>query len=90
SLAPQVRQLYVAGFTTSLTSIFLVASFIAAGGFVMSWFLPETPLRDTVAARAGAVNEEIGEVFPRPGDEEGCADDERIDEGKRLAAATNL
>jgi EmrB/QacA subfamily drug resistance transporter len=90
SLAPPVRQLYVAGFTTSLTSIFLVASVIAAGGFVMSWFLPETPLRETVAARAGAVNEEIGEVFPRPGDEEGCADDERIDEEKRLAAATNL
>lgn len=90
ALPPAVKQIYIGGFTTSLTSIFLVASFIAAAGFVLSWLLPETPLRDTVAARAGAVNEEIGEVFPRPGDEESCADDERQEEEKRLAAAHNL
>lgn len=89
-LAPPLRELYVAGFTKSLTGIFLVAAFIAIAGFLMSWFLPETPLRDTVAARAGAVNEEIGEVFPRPGDEENCAQDERIDEEKRLAVATSF
>jgi hypothetical protein len=51
--------------------------------------MPETPLRETVAARAGAVNEEIGEVFPRPGDEEACADDERIEGEKVLAKAHN-
>jgi EmrB/QacA subfamily drug resistance transporter len=79
ALDPGVRALYTAGFTYSLDTIFFVATFVGFAGFVMAWLLPEKPLRETVAARAGAVNEEIGEVFPRPGDEEDCADDERIE-----------
>jgi EmrB/QacA subfamily drug resistance transporter len=85
ALEPGVRQLYTAGFTYSLDTIFLVAAFIGVAGFILAWFLPEKPLRDTVAARAGVVNEEIGEMFPRPGDEENCVDDERI-EAEKLAA----
>lgn len=85
ALSPEVRQLYTAGFTDSLNTLFLVATFIGLAGFLLSWLLPEKPLRDSVAARAGAVNEEIGEVFPRPGDEEDCVDDERIDREKSLA-----
>lgn len=85
ALSPEVRQLYTAGFTESLNTLFLVATFIGLAGFLLSWLLPEKPLRDSVAARAGAVNEEIGEVFPRPGDEEDCVDDERIDREKSLA-----
>jgi hypothetical protein len=87
AMEPGVRQLYTAGFTYSLDRIFFVATFIGLSGFLMAWLLPEKPLRETVAARAGAVNEEIGEVFPRPGDEEDCADDERIDGEKMLTAA---
>jgi EmrB/QacA subfamily drug resistance transporter len=82
-----VRHLYTAGFTGSLNTVFLVATFIGFTGFVLAWMLPEKPLRDTVAARAGAVNEEIGEVFPRPGDEEDCVDDERIENEKLLVKA---
>jgi len=85
ALEPGVRQLYIAGFTYSLDAIFLVASVVGLAGFILAWLLPEKPLRDTVAARAGAVNEEIGEVFPRPGDEEDCADDERIESEKLTA-----
>ena len=87
ALEPGIRQLYMEGFTYSLDRIFLVASFIGLAGFVLSWLLPEKPLRDTVAARAGAVNEEIGEMFPRPGDEEDCADDERIESEKLVETA---
>lgn len=87
ALEPAVRQLYVEGFTYSLDMIFFVAMFVGLAGFVMAWLLPEMPLRDTVAARAGGVNEEIGEVFPRPGDEENCADDERIEREKLLETA---
>ena len=82
-----MRQLYTSSFTASLNSVFLIATFIGLAGFVLSWFLPETPLRDSVAARAGTVNDEIGEVFPRPGDEEDCVDDERIESEKMLANA---
>ncbi len=69
ALEAPVRQLYVAGFTESLNTLFLVAAVIGLAGFLLVWLLPETPLRDTVAARAGTVSEEMGEVFPRPGDE---------------------
>jgi EmrB/QacA subfamily drug resistance transporter len=89
ALEPAVRQLYTSSFTASLNTVFLVATFIGLSGFLLTWLMPETPLRETVAARAGAVNEEIGEVFPRPGDEEGCADDERIESEKMLAKAHN-
>jgi EmrB/QacA subfamily drug resistance transporter len=87
ALEPAVRQLYTASFTASLNSVFLIATFIGVAGFALSWFLPETPLRDSVAARAGTVNDEIGEVFPRPGDEEDCVDDERVESEKMLASA---
>ena len=86
-LPPDVRHLYIAGFTESLNYLFLVATFIGMSGFVLSWFLPEKPLRETVAARAGGLNEEIGEVFPRPGDEEDCVDDERLESEKKVAMA---
>ena len=88
AMEPGVRQLYTAGFTDSLDRIFLVAAFVGLAGFVLAWMLPEKPLRDTIAARAGEVNDEIGEVFPRPGDEEDCVDDERI-ERENLAAGAH-
>jgi hypothetical protein len=89
ALEPAIRELYTSSFTASLNTVFLVATFIGLAGFLLTWLMPETPLRETVAARAGAINEEIGEVFPRPGDEEGCADDERIETEKMLVKARN-
>ena len=87
SLPPEIRQVYIAGFTEALNTLFLMAAFIGLAGFVLSWLLPEKPLRETVAARAGGVNDEIGEVFPRPGDEEDCVDDERIEGEKSRSMA---
>jgi len=87
SLPPEIRQVYIAGFTEALNTLFLMAAFIGLAGFVLSWLLPEKPLRETVAARAGGVNDEIGEVFPRPGDEEDCVDDERIEGEKGRSMA---
>jgi len=69
-LPPQVRSAYVTAFTTSLSSIFLVAMFVSLLGFVLTWMLPEIPLRDTIAAHAGDVGMETGEIFPMPGDGE--------------------
>lgn len=68
ALPPAMRGVYAQGFTSALNTIFLVAAVIGLIGFVLVWFLPETPLRETIAARAGDVGDEVGEVFPMPGD----------------------
>ena len=65
-----VRNAYAYGVTYGLSRIFLVATVIGAIGFILIWLLPEEPLRETVAARAREVGDEIGEVFPMPGDTE--------------------
>jgi EmrB/QacA subfamily drug resistance transporter len=65
-----VREAYANGVTLGLSGIFLVAMVIGLIGFLLIWLLPETPLRETVAARAADVGDEIGEVFPLPPDTE--------------------
>ncbi len=64
------RDAYAAGVTAGLSRIFLVATGVGLIGFILIWFLPEKPLRETIAARAKDVGDEIGEVFPMPSDTE--------------------
>jgi len=49
-LPAAVRDGYVAGFAQALHTVFLYATPLAALGFVLSLFLKEVPLRDTVRA----------------------------------------
>jgi EmrB/QacA subfamily drug resistance transporter len=49
-LASTVRDAYAAAFTHALDPVFLVAAAIAAVAFVLTWFLPEVPLRTTTQA----------------------------------------
>ncbi|HXT52472.1 MAG TPA: MFS transporter [Thermoanaerobaculia bacterium] len=56
-LAPAARTTFLALFTQALASIFVVAAAIAALGFLLTWLLPERPLRQTVAASAAGVAE---------------------------------
>lgn len=67
-LSPALRAVYVEGFTSSLGTVFLVAVGIALVGFALTWFIPELPLRETVAANAGDVGREAEELFPMPSD----------------------
>lgn len=67
-LAPAMRAVYVEAFTASLNMVFLVAMVIALVGFALTWFVPELPLRETVAATAGDVGHETEELFPMPTD----------------------
>lgn len=60
------RALYVQGFTESLSTMFLVAAAIALVGFLLTWLLPEQPLRETVAAASANVGGDVGETFPMP------------------------
>jgi DNA-binding MarR family transcriptional regulator len=48
-LFPAVYDKVIAGITTSVQTVFLVAVPIAACAFVLSWFLPERALRKSVA-----------------------------------------
>jgi hypothetical protein len=54
SLPPPVRDAYLTAFTDSLSTVFTVAAAIAALAFVLSWLLPEKPLRATAGASGAA------------------------------------
>jgi DNA-binding MarR family transcriptional regulator len=72
-LAPPARAAYAQAFTASLDTVFLVATIVCAIGFILTWFLPERPLRATVAASARDAGMEAGEAFARPSDEDSVA-----------------
>jgi hypothetical protein len=65
ALRPGLHDLYITSFTHALNTVFIVAAGVAAAAFVLSWLLPERPLRDTAEASTG-----IGESFavPKPDD----------------------
>lgn len=60
-----VHDVYIQSFTNALNLIFLVAAGVAAFAFLLSWLLPQKPLRESVTASTG-----ISESFaaPRPSD----------------------
>jgi DNA-binding MarR family transcriptional regulator len=72
-LPPAGRAAYSQAFTTALDTIFLVATIVCGIGFVLTWLLPERPLRATVAAAARDAGNEAGEAFARPSDEDSVA-----------------
>jgi EmrB/QacA subfamily drug resistance transporter len=65
-LAPAVRAVYVDAFTTSMSTVFLVAMAIAIVAFALSWLVPEIPLRGSFAALAADVAHDAESVFPMP------------------------
>jgi EmrB/QacA subfamily drug resistance transporter len=72
-LPPAGRAAYSQAFTAALDTVFLVATVMCAIGFVLTWLLPERPLRATVAAAARDAGNEAGEAFARPSDEDAVA-----------------
>jgi DNA-binding MarR family transcriptional regulator len=68
-LSPALRAMYVSAFTTALGTVFVVATAIALLGFLLTWLMPERPLRQTVAAASGSnMVGEVGEAFAMPAD----------------------
>ncbi|HSD72787.1 MAG TPA: MFS transporter [Thermoanaerobaculia bacterium] len=61
-LPPATRNAYVAAFSGSLRTVFLVAAVVALVSFLISWFLEDRPLRETVAASGAG----LGEGFAMP------------------------
>jgi EmrB/QacA subfamily drug resistance transporter len=64
----ETRVLYTQSFMDSLDTMFLVAMVVCVGGFLLSWLLPERPLRETIAMAAGDMGGETAEAFARPTD----------------------
>jgi len=66
-LSPMVRAAYAQAFTLSLSTVFLVATAIAVFGFLLTWLLPEQPLRATIAAATeGDIGGDVGQAFAMP------------------------
>lgn len=68
-LSPALRAIYVSAFTQALGTVFVVATAIALLGFLLTWLMPERPLRATVAAVSGSEGVgEVGAAFAMPTD----------------------
>jgi EmrB/QacA subfamily drug resistance transporter len=68
-LSPALRAIYVRAFTESLGTVFVVATAVALLGFLLTWLVPERPLRATVAAASGSEGVgEVGAAFAMPTD----------------------
>lgn len=66
-LPAPVRAAYAQAFTASLGTVFLVATAVALLGFLLTWLLPERPLRETIAAATeGDVGGDVGQAFAMP------------------------
>jgi EmrB/QacA subfamily drug resistance transporter len=68
-LPPAAHAAYIHAFTNALSPVFVVAAGAAAVAFLLSLFLEERPLRDSVSAASG-----IGESFAVPKDTESLAE----------------
>jgi EmrB/QacA subfamily drug resistance transporter len=66
-LSPALRDIYIHAFTVALGTIFMAAAGVALLGFLLMFFMPEHPLRQTVAAASSI---ELGEAFAMPEDPE--------------------
>ena len=65
-LSPTVRAAYAAAFSASLTMLFAVATAVALVGFLLTWLLPERPLRATISAEVTEGGGLVGEAFAMP------------------------
>jgi EmrB/QacA subfamily drug resistance transporter len=65
-MAPAQRAAFADVFTQAMALVFRVAAFVALCGFALAWLLPESPLRETLAATTGEVGEEIGQAMAMP------------------------
>ena len=72
-LPPALRAPYAAAITGASDRVFVVAAAICAVGFLITWLMPERPLRATIASAAANPGEEAAEAFAKPMDVEAVA-----------------
>jgi EmrB/QacA subfamily drug resistance transporter len=66
-LPPTIRTGYLHAFTNSLSTVFVVASSVCVAAFVLSWFIRQLPLRQTVSTA------DMGDTFASPKDTDSLA-----------------
>jgi DNA-binding MarR family transcriptional regulator len=66
ALSPVARAAYLQAFASSIDIVFVIAAIVAAAGFILALFLPERPLRRTIAATAGEPGDEVAGTFAQP------------------------
>ena len=74
ALPPAIRSAYASAFAISLSTVFVVAAAVALFGFLLTWRLPEHPLRSTVAATSGDRGNMAGGAFARPASPDSLAE----------------
>jgi hypothetical protein len=63
ALDPSTRAALVDGFTRATDTIFVVAAAVSFLAFLFVWLMPELPLRASIAAHAGEVDDEVAEAI---------------------------
>jgi len=66
ALSPDVRLAYAHAFAASLSTVFLVATAVSLVGFLLTWLLPEHPLRSSLSAEASEGGGRVGDAFAMP------------------------
>ena len=77
-------RVYVPGSMSLLRELLISGGVIALVGFVLTWFVPERQLRESIAAVAGDVGKEAEEIFPMPTDASSLA---RLERGSKTPAS---
>jgi EmrB/QacA subfamily drug resistance transporter len=66
-LSEDIRGPYLQAFALSLATVFMFATVIAFIGFIITWFMPEKTLRESIANAEANVGKELGEALAMPG-----------------------
>lgn len=72
-LAAVPGESHTVAIAAALDLVFLIAAAVSAAGFIAACFVPELPLRQTVAAASSSIGQEAAEAFsmPAPDDRSG-------------------
>jgi DNA-binding MarR family transcriptional regulator len=65
-MTPAARAVYAGAFTRAIDLVFNVATVVGVVGFLVTWLLPERPLRETVSAKSADVGQEVGGAMAMP------------------------
>jgi hypothetical protein len=78
SLDPAMSATVKSSITSALCAVFHVAAGVAAAGFFFALFIPEKPLRRTVAEATAGPGKEAGDAFAMPVAHHGAATARRM------------
>lgn len=66
ALPPEAHAAYLNAFSQSIQILFQIAFFVVLAGVLLTLFIPEMPLKSSVASQAASVGDELGEAMAMP------------------------